>query len=233
MELSYSHRFIFIHVYRAAGQSISQAVKPYSADPARRLMRVPVARRLAARRIAKARVLWEHNYGHIKAKELKRALPPSVFDPFYKFAFVRNPWAWQVSVYHYVRQNRAHPDHERYSRFTSLEHYLDWRIHSEGAELQKDFVLGDSGELLVDFVGRYESLEEDFAYVCNRVGMACSLPHKNSSAHGDYRGYYTAHARALVAEAYREDIELFGYEFDEQERLPPILGRAETERLRA
>lgn len=202
MELSYSHRFIFVHVYRTGGQSVSQALRPYCAAPRRPL----VNRRL--------RSLREHNFGHIRARELKAALPPEIFDPFFKFAFVRNPWDWQVSVYHYVRQRRDHPDHETFRSLHTFDAYLDWRITVKGSELQSDFVRSESGELLVDFVGRYERLAEDFDVVCDRIGVECALPHVNRSAHGDFRDYYTSETRALVEEVYRPDIELFGYQFD-------------------
>ena len=212
MELSYSHRFIFVHVYRVGGQSVSAALRPYVHIPQPRFARVPVLRRLGTGGLYGLR---EHNFGHIKAKELKAALPPETFDSFYKFAFVRNPWDWQVSIYHYVRQRTDHRDHQFFKTFGGFEDYLDWRIHTKGAERQSEFVLDDSGELLVDFVGRYETLARDFATVCERIGIDCSLPHRNRSAHDDFRRYYTPETRALIAEAYAEDIERFGYAFDE------------------
>src|SRR5215210_2380963 len=117
MELSYSHRFIFIHVYRAAGQSISRALQPYSVVP----------RRLTQWRLHRLR---EFNYGHIKASELKAALRPELFDTFFKFSFVRNPWDWQVSIFHYVWQRTDHPHHQFYRSLGSFDAYLDWRIHT-------------------------------------------------------------------------------------------------------
>ena len=222
MEISYSHRFIFIHVYRVAGQSVSAALKPYSHVPRRRAIdRVPLVRRIGYPRIRK---LIEHRHGHIKAKEL-RASVPELFDPFFKFAFVRNPWDWQVSIYHYVRQRTDHPDHDFFCGFRDFEDYLGWRIHDQGPELQCEFVLDDAGELIVDFVGHFETLAEDFGTVCEHVGIESALPHRNRSTRTDFRDYYTPETRALVADAYRGDIEFFGYEFDEVKALPP-LGRA-------
>jgi hypothetical protein len=210
MELSYSHRFIFIHIYRAAGQSVRAALRPYADVPRVYFPRVPGLRRLGDSRM---RALREHNWGHIKAKELRAEIPPEIFDSFFKFSFVRNPWEWQVSAFHYVRQRPENAFHERLLAFRDFGEYLDWRIHEEGPDLQSEYVLEDTGELLVDFLGRYERLTDDFAEVCRRIGVECSLPHVNRSEHDNFRRYYTPATRDLVASAYREDIERFGYEF--------------------
>jgi hypothetical protein len=212
LELSYTHRFIFIHVYRAGGQSVSAALSPYSTVPRRTLLaRVPLARRLAKRQLYSLR---GYNHGHIKARELKAALPPEIFETFFKFTFVRNPWDWHVSIYHYIRQRTDHPHHEFYKSLHTFDTYLDWQINTEGVELQSEFVLSESGDMLVDFVGRYETLAEDFEAVCDRIGIESALPHVNRSRHADFRDYYTPETRELVEEVYRADIELFGYRFD-------------------
>jgi hypothetical protein len=221
VEISYTHRFIFIHVYRVAGESVSQALRPYSHVPRRRpvIDRIPIVRRIG---FPTDRKVLEHRYGHMKAKDVRAALP-ELFDECFKFAFVRNPWDWQVSVYHYVSQRTDHPDHAQFSRFRDFDDYLDWRINGEGPELQSEFVLDDDGELIVDFVGHFESLAEDFGTVCERVGIPAALPHINRSRHRDYREHYSPAARALVSEAYARDIEFFGYDFDEPRRLTPLV----------
>jgi hypothetical protein len=219
MEISHSHRFIFVRVYRVAGESMIAALRPYTYVPPRRFVGVPVLRRLASTRLQR---LHEHNFGHVKAKQLRAALPRETFDGYFKFAFVRNPWDWQVSVYHYVRQRLDHPDHDLFASFGGFGDYLDWRINDQGAELQTEFVLSNSGELLVDFVGHYDTLAADFATVCDRIGIEASLPHVNRSAHGSFRDYYTPETRALVAQAYRDDIEYFGYDFETAATLPPL-----------
>jgi hypothetical protein len=220
MEISYSHRFVFIHVYRVAGESVKTALRPYAHVPQRRPLidRVPIVRRIG---FPADRRAIEYRWGHMKAKELRAALP-EVFECSFKFAFVRNPWDWQVSNYHYVRQRTDHPFHAQYARFRDFDDYLDWRINDEGPELQQEFVLDDAGELIVDFVGHFESLAEDFATVCRRIGIPAELPHINRSEHSDYREHYTAATRDLVAEAYRSDIDYFGYDFEEERALPPL-----------
>ena len=84
---------------------------------------------------------------------------------------------------------------------------------SEDRHLQSEFVTDAEGRVIVDFVGRFERLAEDFAHVCRTIGVEAELPHVNPSRHADYRTYYSDHSRALVAEHFAEDIERFGYRF--------------------
>jgi len=69
--------------------------------------------------------------------------------------------------------------------------------------------------LLVDAVGRFESLEEDFSQICRRLGLSANLPHANRSSHRDYRFYYTDRTIEYVADRCRDDISRFGYAFDD------------------
>ena len=71
----------------------------------------------------------------------------------------------------------------------------------------------------VNFVGRYENLENDFKVVVKELGLGkdIALPHLNSRNHRrkgrHYTEFYTKETRDLVAEIYAEDINMFGYEF--------------------
>ena len=107
---------------------------------------------------------------------------------------------------------------------SGFEEYLDWRI-SEDLHLQKEFVTGDEGEILLHYIGRFEHLQDDFNEVCDRIGIPRKeLPHVNQSKHRDYRNYYNKRTRKMVEDAFAQDIELFGYTFDEAPSKPMRLG---------
>jgi hypothetical protein len=81
---------------------------------------------------------------------------------------------------------------------------------------QSHWVCNDNGQLLVDFVGRFESMETDFGHVAERLGLArTNLPELNSSVHAAYTTYYDFARRDRVASLYEEDIVRFGYDFDD------------------
>lgn len=78
---------------------------------------------------------------------------------------------------------------------------------------QVRFVCDSQGNALVDFVGRFERLEKDFALISERLGIGVTLGWHNPSSRGNYQSYYDDSSRRLVAEHYMNDIETFGYDF--------------------
>ncbi len=210
MLISDSHKFIFVHVYKTAGTSIRQALSAY-AQPLKRPLCLRVLRRLGAQQLAQKNPLMAIHH-HSSARQIQAAFTPGEFEQFYKFAFVRNPWDWQVSLYHHMLKEESHHQYELAKSFESFDQYIHWRVNNK--RLQKDFVADEGGNLIVDFVGHLETLEPDFTLVCDRLGLNCQLSHLNRSAHKDYRSYYTPETAALVAEAFKADIEFFGYNFN-------------------
>jgi len=154
---------------------------------------------------------------HAPARAVKKCLPPELYVRLFKFAFVRNPWDRLVSRHAHLLQSQDHPRHRLVKKLGSFENYLAWEIARQKMH-QHAYIYNARGDCLVDFVGYYERLQEDFARVCERLEIRADLPRVNTSVHRDYRLYYTPATRELVAKHFRRDIELFGYEF---EGLPP------------
>ena len=215
MRISYRHKFIFIHVDRTGGTSISTALDRYSFRQSDLSRLVAAALRRIGFRAGYYR--WQKNpTQHVSAAFLKSRLPTKVFESYFKFAFVRNPWDWIVSLYHARLQHPVHPEYELARYLGDFPSYLQWWVDNKRSQ-QKDLLVDDNNNLLVDFVGRFESLESDFKTICRRLGLKLTLPHRNDSIFRvtkDYREYFDADTRDLVAEVCADDIRLFGYSFD-------------------
>ena len=217
MLISHSRRFIFIHVGKTGGMSMREVLKPFADEPDRFKIRRPAP--LVDGRPNPLYTVWETLLLHAKAGDVAAAFPAE-FQSYFKFAFVRNPWDLMVSLYHFILREPTAAKHDQVKAAGSFERFVEWAIATPDpfpkgiTKLQSDMLVDAQGRLTVDFLGHYETIEEDFATVCRRVGIEASLPHLNRSLHAAYLRYYDNRTRDLVADHFRRDIELFGYAFE-------------------
>lgn len=150
---------------------------------------------------------------------------PDVFDAYFKFAFVRNPWARIFSQYKYVKNTLkmeiAQHGFESYllmcDEALNSKAFLFGRnreIFERHMTNQLDWLTIDN-KLQVDFIGRYENLEEDFSYVNKQLKNDLILPYDNKSSkkREDYRLAYNDEMIELVGKWHSKDIEYFKYDF--------------------
>ena len=136
-----------------------------------------------------------------------------------------------------------------FKRFVTKEFQARlWREKHWFVGPQSDFVCDADGRLLMDFVGRFETLQADFDAVCGSIGLPPTpIPHVNDNTSGrnvaqtdvrrelrrglsypwwvvrgrstskslrSYRDYYDEDSKGIVAELYKDDIDLFGFDFE-------------------
>ena len=148
---------------------------------------------------------------------LERELPPQRWMGAYKFAFVREPYAWMHSWYRFRQRdalsNPAHTFNKRYTGNISFNEFVQTFSSNELMLKQSDFIAKHNGELLVDFVGRYESLQEDFNEVCDRLGLPeRKLPKVNVSKPSTTNDeILDAKSIDIINQYFSRDFEMFGY----------------------
>jgi chondroitin 4-sulfotransferase 11 len=181
--------------------------------------------------------------GHMSLGEYRKLFRSRAFRRMFKFTFVRNPFDRIHSAYHFLRAGGmgeidADFDRRVLKNFPSFEHFVLEGF--ENAEVSSFWHFLPQTDLLacedhglhdLDFVGRYETLAEDFEVVRSRVNPAAQLPHLNRtpSKDDDYRRVYTPEMIDCVARRYAAALDLFGYEFDGVER-PTKLTEAHSSR---
>ncbi len=218
MLISYSHQFIFFHVAKVAGLSIRDALQAYVEEPQHFKTKRPP--KIINGQVNPLYTMWDAMLTHATAKDTQQELEPDIFNHFYKFAFVRNPWDWQVSMYHFLLKETTNPKYQTIKALSGFDDYLEWVIKTpypypkRATKLQKDMLVDADGDLLVDYIGRFETLSDDFHQICQQLHLEARLPALNQSKHRHYTEYYNQHTRQLVADYYKDDIELFGYQFD-------------------
>ncbi|MFA6961187.1 MAG: sulfotransferase family 2 domain-containing protein [Opitutaceae bacterium] len=207
MLISHRHKFIFIHIYKNAGTSITQALRPLTGGERRRWL----GRKLRGYGLH-TRLDCSPCAPHATATEIIEGIGRRKFEDYFSFAIVRNPWDWQVSLYTFVLKDSTHHQHVFMKSLGSFENYIRWRCTEEPV-LQKKFIYSDDGHQLVNFVGRYEAIDADFSIICQRIGVSVELPRLNISRTKPWKEFYTVETRDLVQKTFAADIEQFGYEF--------------------
>lgn len=158
-------------------------------------------------------------FQHLTAREMRELVGSERWEQGFSFAFVRNPWDKVASHYHFrVKTNQTGLGQDPIG-------FNDWVVRAYGERdsryydqpkmfmPQVEWIDDERGVCLVEFVGRYERLEKDFATVCERTGRGGELPHLKSSDRPHYEELYSERAAEVVARRFRRDIERFGYEF--------------------
>lgn len=189
---------IFVHITKCAGVSISMSL------------------------------FGNQGGGHLRIPHYQLIFSQSEFDRYYKFTFVRNPWDRLVSAFLFLKKGGTNKADRQWaqanlSQFEDFDSFVTGWVNRRNINRWKHFVpqykfvcQPGSQTPNVDFIGYFEYLHEDFAQIQRKLDRHTSLEHLNKTegANRDYRDYYTEATRKLVAEVYREDVNLFGYDFE-------------------
>lgn len=214
--ISERYNFIFFHVPKAAGTSVTKALNQNLAGD----VIMNENNRQLKNFLSKKGKLWPN---HATCSEVRTHLGEQRYSSYFKFCFVRNPWDRLVSLYHYTIQKEAKIYADKglqlpqFSRnIINAGSFENWITSDNFGTAQYHF-LSASNQLLVDYVGRSENLQADFSYICGSLGLPnIILPKENISKHKNYQEYYNEKTRQIVAEKYAKDIELFGYTFKDK-----------------
>lgn len=193
-EWNHKRRAIYIHIPKVAGISIESA-------------------------------LVGSKVGHSRALDYL-AEDAEAFNNYFSFAFVRSPYTRLASAYFFLCSGGRNLHDKAWAKLNlssvkSFEEFV-MSLQNEKFRLkilqgihfcpQYRFVCNENGNIIVDFIGRFESLEQDFLRVCSRLGVLANLSHKNRTAGKlGYLRLYTDEMASVVRNIYKKDFELFKY----------------------
>jgi len=232
MIVSHEHKFIFLKTIKTAGTAIeaalsqlcgpSDVITPYreksekdrkGLGPQNYRIEHPLKpERPLLRKILVRPERYYHPsvgfYEHMPAERAREFVGEDVWRSYFKFAFDRNPWDRQISWYFYKTKSKLWQ--QSFDRFmNSRKRAYVWNFD----------IYGDGNGLAVDYVGRYEHLDDDLGTILKQVGITerIEIPLSNPTPTRDhsvgYHAYYNARTRDLVAEWYSREIKILGYAF--------------------
>lgn len=155
----------------------------------------------------------------------------NIYD-FHTFGLVRNPWCWHQSWYSYIKRDTGgrHSgmpvEHALFQNITFLE-YLRWLGDPGITGLQNryylrqmsDWLIDGDGQIAVDHVLRCETLHTDLRGLIDTYGLRLTLPKRNinqSYSHINPEAKYCHEGIEIVRKRHERDIELFGYDDQDQ-----------------
>lgn len=142
----------------------------------------------------------------------------SLYPGYFTFTFVRNPWDRIVSCYHFFRRKQTDlkfPWTEKFKEYfmNDFSYFIKNITKIDDKHVYPQFLLFPS---TIDFIGRFENLQQDYDVVCDKIGMPPKkLQVFNLTSHKHYTEYYNDETVGIVAELYSKDIDYFNYKFGE------------------
>ena len=191
--ICHNKKCIFIHVPKVAGRSVAESLG------------------------------WgrESYGGHHQAVLLKETYA-NVYDEYFTFGFCRNPITRTISAYNYFKNSKTFKrqsiDGEVFDAVDSTSNFHEFcksfLINSDPLRLidhlkpQHYFLCDSEDKILVDFLGRFESIGRDFKTITSKLNIKVELPHKNKGT----KQYDTnKETEDLIKEIYKKDFEIFNY----------------------
>lgn len=175
---------------------------------------------------------------HRTIADYKLCFSQSEFESFFKFTFVRNPWDRLLSAYLYMKDGgRNKQDHDWSSQFlspyNSFDEFVSGWVNEANVRRglhfrpQYEFLCANGSTPEVDSICYFETIAADYEYVRSIIGTGSELVARNRTANKkkDYRHYYTKRTREIVEYVYRDDIRIFGYDFENTSLNDPLTKR--------
>lgn len=159
-------------------------------------------------------IIGEPRKPHLNIWQIANEAGREKFLAYFKFGFVRNPWDRAVSLYE-RREGLQLRDKMSFDEFVEWMKFASSTcLHPVPHRYQLDWFVDPHGNVIVDFIGKFENLDSDWGKIAQKLGIDKPLPHlRQNPRKRHYTEYYNDRTRKIIADRFAIDIEYFGYEF--------------------
>ncbi len=147
---------------------------------------------------------------HSSWNKIRDHVGQDIWDEYFTFVFERNPWDKVASWYYFAEA------HKRLKRRKTFSQWVKTKRINTVKNLSN--YCDNEGNIMVDFVGHYENMRDDFSFICKKLNLDWdgNMPTLKSWSRKDAPSYwveYDSETKKLVEDFYKEEIKLFGYNF--------------------
>lgn len=231
MIVNHQYKFIFLKTRKTAGTSIEIALSQFCGaddiitpitpidEERRQALGYPGPQnyQLSARHYGAGdwmRRLFKGKYkqltNHSTARYVREALEPEVWNTYFKFSFERDPFDKAISSYYWrTKKLDPRPTIADFLGTVPQRRICNWDVYA----------IDD--EICVDFVGRYERLNEDLAFIKDKLGLPGELTLERTKAgHRQNRDHYSqvldSKSRDIIERVCAREIRALNYRWQDQ-----------------
>ena len=146
------------------------------------------------------------------------------YSDFFTFTIVRNPWDRLYSAYKFLQKGgiNIHDKNAFETHLSTYKDFEDFVLNGLNEKIiweimhfipQHEFVCDKNGQIIVDYVGRFENLNKLVDKINDILKSEFKLEHYNKTNKKDYKDIYTTEMIMKVHQIYQKDIDIFEYNF--------------------
>lgn len=213
MPISHKHKVIFVHIPKTGGSSIEYVLGMHG-------NKEEIGIKRYFNQYNDQEMLYGGGMQHWSAETIKECVGVDVFDRYFKFAIMRDPFDRVVSDAAWLGGKWANNEELTQQQFdqyiTNLQSKARRGIYDNHTRPQFTYILPHNkftvplmkSDIMVDYLGTFDQLSSCWKTVSDHIGLDAELPVRMKSHHKSPDDYFTSHSRAVVREIYAKDIEI-------------------------
>lgn len=187
-------------------------------------------------KVATRSIKWVINQQFDTHEFYKKGIKPYDLSEYFTFGFVRNPYSRILSGYfnkmvRFMEMEKSELQKKHYKYLQYIPNYdkisfqegfkiLLYSLKTPGSVLFQNPHFTLQSHLInpnkLDYLGRFENLQEDTKLVFKKIGAQFILPHMNKSKRlqFDPSEFLDQENQNIIKELYQKDFEIFNYPFN-------------------
>ena len=240
MLISHQKKFIFTKTKKTAGTSVESLFEPYCMEPGtwkkvhKTPERVSEYGIVGYRGGAGDKAYWRN---HLSAAIIRERIGERIWDEYFKFTVIRNPFDKLISGFHMLEARKANYSlgqkiKKSAKKFlgrghpidlvvgeTEVERFRSWLCLGGSMDDRDTYMIND--KVCLDYFIRFEDLANGVEHVFEHLGMNSSeyqLPKFKSGCRKSrmpIKDYYDEETEAIVRERFGWELSYFGYDLPE------------------